>query len=115
MVRDEDKELVRSYFSTLFPIKPRGDYPLGIQYRFVPNTANTDFAISKTTRKISQRLMTKQAGFLNNYINREHRHFKELFVIHEIMPNITLLKVFMARESKRFPERQLFVCIEQEI
>ena len=115
LVRDEDKALARSCFSTLFPSRPRGDYPLGIQYRFVPNTADTDFAISKTARKIAQRLMTKQANFLDNCINREHRHFKNLFVIHETMPDITLIKVLMALKSKRFPERQLFLCIEQEI
>ena len=115
MVRDEDKALARSCFATLFPSRPRGDYPLGIQYRFVPNTADTDFAISKTARKIAHRLMTKQASFLENCINREHRHFKDLFVIHDTMPNITLLKVLMALKSKRFPERQLFLCIEQEI
>ena len=115
MVRDEDKALARSCFSTLFPSKPRGDYPLGIQYRFVPNTADTDFAISKTARKIAQRLMTKQASFLDNCINREHIHFKDLFVVHETMPNITLLKVLMALKAMQFPERQLFLCIEQDI
>ena len=115
MVKDEDKPLARSCFSTLFPSKPRRDYPISIQYRFLPNTADTDFAISKTARKIAQRLMTKQASFLDNCIQREHRHFKDIFVVHDTMPNITLLGVLMALKSKRFPERQLFLCIEQEI
>ena len=114
MVPDDAKAITRSCLSKLFPSKPRGDYPLGIQYRFVPNTADTDFAISKTARRIAQRLMTKQASFLDNCIQREHRHFNDLFITHDSMPNITLIKVLMALKSKRFPERQLFLCIEQE-
>ena len=114
MVPDDAKAITRSCLAKLFPSKPRGDYPLGIQYRFVPNTADTDFAISKTARRIAQRLMTKQACFLDNCIQREHRHFNDLFIKHDTMPNITLIKVLMALKSKRFPERQLFLCIEQE-
>ena len=114
MVPDDTKAIARSCLAKLFPSKPRGDYPLGIQYRFVPNTADTDFAISKTARRIAQRLMTKQASFLDNCVQREHRHFNDLFVSHDTMPNISLIKILMALKSKRFPERQLFLCIEQE-
>ena len=114
-VPNDMKALARSCLASAYPSKVRGDYPMGIQFRFIPNTADPDFAISPTARQIARRLKAKQACFLDRCITREHWHFKDLFVIHKIMESVSLLKVLMALKSKRFPERQLFICIEQDI
>ena len=54
MVPHSVKATSRYWFSILLASQPWYDYPLGIQYRFFPNTLDTDFAILKTARRISQ-------------------------------------------------------------
>lgn len=113
-VSDEDKALARTCLASAYPSKVRGDYPLGIQFRFVPNTADPDFAVPPSARTIASRLKAKQASFLDRRISRQNRHFKDIFALHEFDANISLLKILMSLKSKRFPERQLFTCIEQD-
>ena len=114
-VRDEEKAVARTCLASSFPSKARGDYPMGIQFRFVPNTADPDFAVPPSARSIAMRLKAKQASFLERSITRQNKHFKDIFSLHEFDHNISLLKVLMSLKSKRFPERQLFTCIEQDV
>ena len=108
------KAKARACLAKTFPSKVKGDYPLGIQYRFVPNTADTDFVVSSKARDIAKRLKNKQAGFLDNIIIRENNHIKSIFKSHPSDNNINLQKILTALRSKRYPTRQLFVSIEQE-
>ena len=113
-VPDSVKAKSRACLAKTFPSKVKGDYPLGIQYRFVPNTADTDFVVSTKAREIARRLKNKQAGFLDNLISRDNNHIKSIFKNHPKDENINLLKILSALRSKKYPERQLFVSIEQE-
>ena len=113
-VPDSVKAKARACLAKTFPSKVKGDYPLGIQYRFVPNTADTDFVVSTKAREIARRLKNKQAGFLDNLISRDNNHIKSIFKNHPKDENINLLKILSALRSKKYPERQLFVSIEQE-
>ena len=73
---------------------------MGIQYRFVPNTADTDFVVSTKAREIARRLKNKQAGFLDNLISRDNNHIKSIFKNHPKDENINLLKILSALRSK---------------
>ena len=115
MVKDEQKALARSCLQVAYPSKVRGDYPMGIQFRFIPNIADPDFAVSPSARTIASRLKAKQASFLDRCITRQNTHFKDIFAKHEYDNNITLLQILMAMKSKKYPDRQLFTCIEQEV
>ena len=113
-VADPIKAQTRACLAKTFPSKVKGDYPLGIQFRFVPNTADTDFVVSSKARDIAKRLKYKQAGFLDNLIVRENNHIKSIFKENPKDENINLLTILSALRSKRYPVRQLFVSIEQE-
>ena len=115
MVKDEQKALARTCLQSAYPSKVRGDYPMGIQFRFIPNITDPDFAVSPSARNIASRLKAKQASFLERSITRQNTHFRDIFAKHEYDKNISLLKVLMAMRSKKYPERQLFTCIEQEV
>ena len=110
----KDKAQARACLSKIFPSKVRGDYPLGIQFRFVPNTADTDFSVSPKARTIASRLSNKQAGFLAANMERENNHIKNIYANIQAMPNVTMLGVLMALRSRTHPDRQLFTCIQQE-
>jgi hypothetical protein len=45
IVAAEVKAQARSCLGRQYPISPCPDYPLGIRYRFVPNTADPDFSV----------------------------------------------------------------------
>lgn len=70
--------------------------------------------VSTKARDITKRLKNKQAGFLDNVVRREIYHIKSLFKKHPNDENINLLKILTSLRSKRFPQRQLFISIEQE-
>ena len=110
----KDKAQARACLSKLFPSKVRGDYPLGIQFRFVPNTADTDFSVSPKARTIASRLSNKQAGFLAANMERENNHIRNIYANIQAMPNVTMSGVLMALRSRTHPDRQLFTCIQQE-
>ena len=110
----QDKAQARACLSKLFPSKVRGDYPLGIQFRFVPNTADTDFSVSPKARTIASRLSNKQAGFLAANVERENNHIRNIYANLRATPNVTMLGVMMALRSRSHPDRQLFTCIQQE-
>lgn len=108
------KAKARACLAKTFPSKVKGDYPLGIQYRFVTNIADTDFVVSSKARDIAKRFKNKQASFLDNIIRRENNHIKSIFKNHPKDENINLLKILTTLRSKKYPNRQLFVSIEQE-
>ena len=113
-VAETVKAQARACLSKTFPSKVKGDYPLGIQFRFVPNTADTDFVVPSKARDIAKTLKNKQAGFLDNLIVRENNHIKSIFKEHPKDNNINLLTILSALRSKKYPNQQLFVSIEQE-
>ena len=51
---------------------------------------------------------------MDNIIIRENNHIKSIFKNHPKDENINLLKILTALRSKKYPNRQLFVSIEQE-
>jgi hypothetical protein len=113
IVAAEVKAQARSCLGRQYPSTPRPDYPLGIQYRFVPNTADPDFSVPPRTRVIAEKLRFKQASFMDNLIERESAHFNNINSSLDSFPNIVLSKVLMSMKSKRFPTRHLFVSVEQ--
>ena len=66
-VPDKVKAQSRAALSSLFPCTVRGDYPLGTQYRFVPNTADTDFAVSPKAREIARRETSNRASWTGKH------------------------------------------------
>ena len=114
-VSDDDKAIARTCLASAYPSKVRGDYPLGIQFRFIPNTSDPDFAVPPSAKVIASRLKAKQASFLTRSISRQNKHFRDIFAKHDYDDNISLLQVLMALKSKRYPDRQLFTCIEQDL
>jgi hypothetical protein len=112
-VAEAVKAQARSCLGRQYPSIPRPDYPLGVQFRFVPNTADPDFAVPPRTRIIAEKLRFKQASFMDNLIERESLHFNNLHSSLESGPHIVLSKVLMSMKSKRFPTRHLFVSVEQ--
>jgi hypothetical protein len=114
IVVDEVKGQARSCPGRQYPSTPCPDYPLGIQYRFVPNTADPDFSVPPRTRIIADKLRCKQASFLDNLIERKSLHFNNLHsALLNSNPNVVLSKVLMSMKSKRFPSRHLFISVEQ--
>jgi hypothetical protein len=113
IITEEVKGQARSCLGRQYPSTPCPDYPLGIQYRFVPNTADPDFSVPPRTRIIVDKLRCKQASFLDNLIERQSLHFDNLHSALNSNPNIVLSKVLMSMKSKRFLSRHLFISVEQ--
>lgn len=112
-VPKEVKAVARSCFQRTFPSQPRPDYPLGLQFRFVPNIIDKDFAVPPRARDIAVRLRSRQADFLSRCHTREYDHIKNL---HSSLPEaefVVLSRVLMGLKSKNFPNRFLFIAVEQ--
>jgi hypothetical protein len=112
-VAESVKAAARSCLGRQYPSTPRPDYPLGIQYRFVPNTADPDFAVPPRTHIIAEKLRFKHASFLDNLQERFSPHFNNLHSSLDSNPNVVLSKVLMSMKSKRLPSWHLFVSVEQ--
>jgi hypothetical protein len=112
-VAEAVKAEARSCLGRQYPSTPRPDYPLGVQFRFVPNTADPDLAVPPHTCIIAEKLRFKHASFMDNLIERQSLHFNNLHSSLESGPHIVLSKVLMSMKSKGFPTRHLFVSVEQ--
>ena len=108
-----NKAIARACLASVFPSKTRKEYPLGIQFRFVPNTADIDFTVPPKARTIAGRLKNKQACLMDNTIKRENSHIKNILSIFPSKQQINLLKILMYWKSNKYPGRFMFTCVEQ--
>ena len=84
---DNQKDLVRKCLASIYPSSIGEDYPMGIRFRFIPNTVDPDFAVPPAMKSIALKLKAKQASFLNSSITHQSKHLKDIFAQHEYDPN----------------------------
>lgn len=90
----ESTAALRELLMQLYPAKPRSDYPMGRQMRFVPNIADMRFVHPPGSREKAEQLKRKQALFLKSI---KKTSTTEIIKLHRPMqksPHPTLLQVF---------------------
>ena len=105
------KELRKIYPST--PL-PRTSYPEGIQYRFVPNILNSNRVIAPKVRVTINNLILKQHAFNKQIQQLSYPHIQNIHKEGKFFVTPTLYKLLMCIKSTRFPDRYLFVAVEQD-
>lgn len=112
-VAKDVKATARSCLQKTFPSQPRPDYPLGLQFRFVPNIIDEDFAVPPKARGIAEKLRSRQADLISRCHTRNYDHIKN---IHSVSPSadfVVLSRILMGMKSRVFVHQFLFVAAEQ--
>jgi hypothetical protein len=112
-VRSRDTAKARKVLNTIYPSKPRADYPGGVQLRFVTNVADPYFPKTPRALKKAERLRAKQEQFQKETESVSTQCIKNLHYCLPSPPNVTLAQVIMNWRSSKDPDKRLFLHVEQ--
>jgi hypothetical protein len=110
----EDSNKVRDILKRMYPRKPRKEYPEGVQWRAIENTANPDFPVPPRARMIAERMKYKQANFLRGVRKTTYNHISNLHAQLNTSPHQVLARIMYNWRSSKNLDRRLFFLVEQE-
>lgn len=113
MCSDTNQESIFAKFKAMYPSKPkpRGSYPLGIQYRF---TKDVNRLITPKDARIAKLLRAKMKNFQTTTDTHTYYGIKDIYKPVPNMEMTNLAKVLSAMKSSQFEGKSLFYAIEQE-
>lgn len=109
----ESTAALRTLLMQLYPAKPRKDYPMGRQMRFVPNIADTRFMHPPGSREKADQLKRKQALFLKSLQKTTTSEIVKLYRPLHTKPYPSLLQVLTSWKSPQYEHERLFVAVEE--
>jgi hypothetical protein len=112
-VRSRDTAKARKVLNSIYPSKPRKDYPGGVQWRFVTNVADPYFPKTPKSMKKAERLRAKQEQFNREIDSVSTQNIKNLYHCLAVAPFVTLAQVLMNWRSAKAPEKRLYLHVEQ--
>jgi hypothetical protein len=110
----EDSGKVRDILKRMYPSKPRKEYPEGVQWRAIENTADPDFPVPPRARMIAERMKYKQANFLRGIRKTTYNHISNLHARLDTFPHQVLARIMYNWRSSKNLDRRLFFLVEQE-
>jgi hypothetical protein len=110
----EDSGKVRDILKRIYRSKPRKDYPEGVQWRAIENTADPDFPAPPLARMIAERMKYKQANFLRGVRRTTYNHTSNLHARLDTFPHQVLARIMYNWRSSKNLDRRLFFLVEQE-
>lgn len=117
VICDEDQRvIVRQLLRQVYPSQPqaRSSYPSGIQYRFMDEVISKARIVSPHKLEVARNLRAKQKAFTANIVSQPYHHIKHLHLDHPSFPGVNLAQNLLSLHSQKFPDRFLFVAIEQD-
>lgn len=110
----EDSDKVRDILKRMYPSKPKQEYPEGVQWRAIENTADPDFPVPPKARMIAERMKYKQANFLRGLRTTTYNHISNLHAQLNTFPHQVLARIMYNWRSCKNLDRRLFFLVEQE-
>jgi hypothetical protein len=112
-VRSRDAAQARRTFNSIYPSKPKSDYPGGVQWRFVTNVMDPYFPKTPNSVRKSRNLRNKQQQFQKETRSTATITIKNLHYRLPLHPYATLAQILMNWRSARNPRKRLFLHVEQ--
>ena len=109
-----DSDKVRDIMKRMYPSKPRSEYPEGVQWRAIENTADPEFPVSPRARLIAERMKYKQANFLKSIRVSTYSHIANLHLQLDTFPFQVLSRILYNWRSCNDLDQRLFILVEQE-
>jgi hypothetical protein len=113
-VRARDAAKARKILNSIYPSKPRKEYPGGVQWRFVTNVADPFFPRTPRSMKKAESLRAKQEQLQKDIVSVGTPNIRNLHHCLEVAPYVTLAQVLMNWRSAKEPEKLLFLHVEQD-
>jgi hypothetical protein len=110
----EDSDKVRDILKRMHPSKPKKEYPEGVQWRAIENTADPDFPVPPKACMIAERMQCKQANFLRGLRTTTYNHISNLHAQLNTFPHQVLARIMYNLRSCKNLDRRLFFLVEQE-
>jgi hypothetical protein len=98
----------------MYPSKPKKEYPEGVQWRAIENTADPDFPINPRARMIAEQMKYKPANFLRRVRATSYNHIYNLHAQLNTFPDQVLARIMYNCCSSKNLDRHLFFLVEQE-
>jgi hypothetical protein len=108
-----DVPKLRKIMNLIYPSESAPAYPLGKQMRFAPNTADVRFPALRKTKEMADKLRSKQKRFLKDIITVSTSTIKNIHKVIDIAPHVSLMQVLMSWRSAEFPDRNLFISVDE--
>jgi hypothetical protein len=113
LVRARDAAKARKVLNTLYPSKPRKEYPGGVQWRFVTNIMDPYFPKTPNSVRKAKNLRAKQQQFQKDIRSTATMTIKNLHYRLPSEPYATLAQVIMNWRSSKDKAKRLFLHVEQ--
>jgi hypothetical protein len=112
-VRSKDAAKARKVFNSIYPSKPKKDYPGGVQWRFVTNVMDPYFPKTPSSVRKAKSLRNKQNQFQKEIRSTSTLTIKNLHYRIPTAPHATLAQIVMNWRSAKHPKKRIFLHVEQ--